>query len=179
MGQVYTTSEVGRYGIRKAIEKLKAEVSIEDYLRAHDVEVRRDRARCIVHGGDNPQSFSINPEKQLWHCFSCGESGDLIDLCELVERHADVWTAVVSLAMRYGIALPEKPVQWRRWADEKGRRRAELTKVRTRLYQRRLLRFFREDLEGISDLEERREETRRVYADLWHLARLCAERRAN
>ena len=172
-----TNFDSGCYGARKAIEKLKAEVSIEDYLRAHGVEVRRNRARCIVHDGDNPTSFSIDPERQLWHCFSCGEGGDLINLCEAVERHADRWTAVVSLAIQYNIALPEKPEKWRKWADEKGVRRHMLRRIRTRHYQRRLLRLFKPELDGIADPEERKQEAQRIYMDLYYLALRCAIQR--
>ncbi len=173
--QEYTTTE--RYSLRRAIEVLKAEISIEDYLHDHSVEVRCNRARCVVHGGDNPTSFSINPEKQLWYCFSCGEGGDLIDLVEAVEKHADTWTAVVSLAMRYSVALPEKPKKWREWVDEKAMRREMVRRIRTRHYQRRLLRLFKEELDGIEDGAERREETRRIYADLYYLALRCALQR--
>ncbi len=173
-----TTTE--RYSLRRAIEVLKASIAIETYAAEH-TELRQVgkelRGRCPIHNGDNPTSFSINPAEQVFHCFSCGEGGDLIDLCEAVERHADTWTAVVSLAMHYNITLPEKSERWHRWQDEKARRRAELTRIRTRLYQRRLLRLFKEELDGIEDGAERREETRRIYADLYYLALRCALQR--
>ncbi len=165
--RVYTTSEIGRYGVHKAIEAVKAEASIEGYLRDHGVEVRQNRARCLVHGGDNPTSFSIDPERQRWHCFACGESGDLIDLCEAVEKHADTWTAVVSLAIRYDIRLPEKPERWRKWQDQKAQIRDFNERIR---HERRLRRWFRlfhrDDLAAIADPEERRIETERCWREL-------------
>jgi len=112
-----------RHSIRAAIAKLKREISIEESLDARGVELRHGRARCIVHGGDNPQSFSVDPERQLWHCFSCQDGGDLIDLCEVVERHADTWTAIVSLAQQFNVELPRKSDRWHEWQDEKGKRR--------------------------------------------------------
>ena len=162
--QGYTSTE--RYSLRRAIEVLKAEISIEDYLHDHGVEVRRNRARCVVHGGDNPTSFSINPEKQLWHCFSCGEGGDLIDLCEAVEKHADTWTAVVSLAMRYSVALPEKSERWRRRQDEKEQLRRRLEEVRAAHYQRHFFAFFKDDLAAVEDPAEREVAAKEIWRDL-------------
>jgi hypothetical protein len=41
---------------------------------------RRDEwwAPCPLHEDKTP-SFSANRTKQVWHCFSCGKGGDLID----------------------------------------------------------------------------------------------------
>jgi hypothetical protein len=36
-------------------------------------------ARCPLHG-DNKPSLRLNPAKNLWHCFPCGEGGDGIRL---------------------------------------------------------------------------------------------------
>ncbi len=163
--QEYTTTE--RHALRSPIEAVKAVASIENYLRVHGVEVRHGRARCIVHGGDNPSSFSIDSERQLWYCFSCNEGGDLIDLCEAVEKHADTWTAVISLAMRYDIKLPEKTEKWRKWQDQKAEIRDFNERIR---HERRLRRWFRifhrDDLATIGDPEERRAETERCWREL-------------
>jgi DNA primase len=163
--QKYTTTE--RHALRSPIKVVQAEVSIEDYLHDQGVGVRRNRARCLVHGGDNPTSFSIDPERQRWHCFACGESGDLIDLCELVERHADTWTAVVSLAMRFDVQLPEKSEKWRKWQNQKAEIRDFNERIR---HERRIRRWFRlyhrDDLRSIANPEERRAETERCWREL-------------
>ncbi len=170
MGQVYTTSELGRHGFRKAIEAIKEAVPIETYAAEH-TELRQAgkelRGRCLIHGGDNPTSFCVNTERQRFRCFSCGERGDLIDLCEAIERHVDPWTAVVSLAMRYNVALPEKPESWRRWQDQKAEIRAFNEQIRRRRRLRRWFRIFhRDDLAAIADPEERRIETERCWREL-------------
>ncbi len=173
----FTSFERQRYSIRKAAAKLKSEITIEDYLRGHGAEVRRNRARCIVHGGDNPYSFSINPERQLWHCFSCQDGGDLIDLCEVVERHADTWTAIVSLAQQFNVELPRRSDEWHEWQDEKGRRRKMLRAAICASYQRRFFRLFSGDLEMIEDPHEREDEARLLWESLYPLAFSCAEGR--
>ncbi len=40
--------------------------------------------RCPFHADKTP-SFSVSEEKGLFHCFGCGESGDVIRFIELVE----------------------------------------------------------------------------------------------
>lgn len=43
------------------------------------------RGRCPFHGGKNPSAFSVSEEKGKFHCFACGESGDVIRFVELIE----------------------------------------------------------------------------------------------
>ena len=40
------------------------------------------RACCKVHGGNNPSAFTYSLEKHMWHCHSCGEGGDAVQLVE-------------------------------------------------------------------------------------------------
>jgi DNA primase len=140
---VNATSERQRYSIRAAAAKLKEAISLERYLAARGVEVsRHGRARCLAHGGSNPTSFSIDSEQQLWNCFSCGHGGDLIVLCELVEKHADTFTAVLSLAQQFNVELPQRPPRWHHWQDQKSKVRAAVIKTVARRYQERLLRLY-------------------------------------
>jgi DNA primase len=61
--------------------------------------------RCPFHEERTP-SFSVNPERKLFHCFGCGVGGDVFKFLELHEKvgFAD---AVKLLAQRFGVALPE------------------------------------------------------------------------
>jgi DNA primase len=40
---------------------------------------------CPIHGGDNPNAFVVNLNKNLWYCFTgCNAGGDIVDLvCRL------------------------------------------------------------------------------------------------
>lgn len=174
---VYPDEDRQRYMFRKAIETIKDAVSIPDYLRTHGVEVKRNRARCIVHGGDNPESFSIDPERGLWHCFRCNEGGDVIELCELVERHLESWTATVSLAEQFGIDLPRRPERWHTWQNEKHRRRKMIRDALAAGYQRRYLRVYGGYLEHIEDPAEREAEARLLWNSLRPAAQAAAENR--
>lgn len=163
------TTECTPYGLRKAIEAVKEAVTIPEYLKAQGVELKHNRARCIVHGGSNPYSFSVNPDKQLWHCFACGSGGDLVDLVRTIEG-GELWEAMFSLAQRYSVELPQRPAGWREWQERKDKGREQLQYVIAKSYQRRFFRFFREELAAIPDPEERDAEALEVWRSLWPMA---------
>ena len=61
---------------------------------------------CCPFHNEKSASFSINPQKQFFHCFGCGESGDVI---KFLVQHTNVSfvDAVKELAMLSGIHIPE------------------------------------------------------------------------
>jgi len=74
------------------------------------VDLKRAGSRflglCPFHGEKTP-SFSVSPQHQVYHCFGCGESGDVFSF--LMKHHSlDFPTALKTLAARYNIELPEK-----------------------------------------------------------------------
>ncbi|WP_006787008.1 DNA primase [Thiorhodospira sibirica] len=62
-------------------------------------------ARCPFHTEKTP-SFSVNPAKQFYHCFGCGESGDAI---RFLMRHEGLAfrEAIESLATDAGMEIPQ------------------------------------------------------------------------
>jgi DNA primase len=77
------------------LERLKREVSIERLVEARGVELKRMgkdlRGRCPFHDDEDP-SFSVDPVRNVFHCFGCGAKGSVIDLVMHLEgvtfRHA-------------------------------------------------------------------------------------------
>ncbi len=59
---------------------------------------------CPFHAEKTP-SFSVNPDKQIFHCFGCGAGGDVFKFIELQEG-LNFPEAVRALAGRAGISLP-------------------------------------------------------------------------
>jgi DNA primase len=61
---------------------------------------------CPFHSEKTP-SFMINEEKQIFHCFGCGEGGDVFAFLMKV-AHLSFPQAIEELAKRYGVKLPSK-----------------------------------------------------------------------
>lgn len=180
-----TTREATRspVTIRHQARVLKEAVPIEDYaatlttLKGSGCNLR---GRCPIHQGDNPTSFSVNTEKQVFYCHACQARGDVIDLCEYVEKHADKWMAIVSLAMQYDLELPRRSETWHKWTGEKTKIRDTVQKHLATVYQRRLTRVYSPlVLLGGETPEEELKALDELAAALWPACYEMAGRRVN
>jgi len=61
---------------------------------------------CPFHAEKTP-SFSVNPEKQIFHCFGCGQGGNVVTFLMSHEKLGFV-EAIRLLAKRANIRLPHK-----------------------------------------------------------------------
>ena len=61
---------------------------------------------CPFHPEKKP-SFSVSPDKQVYHCFGCGEGGNVIGFLMAHEK-TGFYEAIKTLAKRAGISLPKK-----------------------------------------------------------------------
>ncbi len=174
VGEIFADPDPG-YMFKKAIEAVKAAVPVEQVAAEYgEFELKgagRLEGRCVAPDHeDRSPSLSIYTQSGRIHCYGCGLDGDVVDLERVAGRHLEAWTAMRALADRYGVELPRRSERWHVWSVEKGRRRDALREVRARLYQRRMFRMFREDLQAIADPAEREEEARKLFADLFPLA---------
>ncbi|WP_419174514.1 DNA primase [Desulfosediminicola sp.] len=75
------------------------------------VDLKKSGARylglCPFHGEKTP-SFSVHSGQQFFHCFGCGESGDVFSFM-MKYHNLDFPSALKELAAKYSIALPERP----------------------------------------------------------------------
>lgn len=60
---------------------------------------------CPFHNEKTP-SFSVNEEKGFYHCFGCGEHGDIISFV-MKSENMDFRAAIAELANQAGLKLPE------------------------------------------------------------------------
>lgn len=71
--------------------------------------------RCPFHNEKTP-SFSVSPDKQIYHCFGCGEGGNVINFIMQHER-LDFISSVKLLADRVNIHIETEPGEPRKKDD--------------------------------------------------------------
>lgn len=89
------------------IEEIKNSNDIVDIISQY-VNLKRSGRNffglCPFHKEKSP-SFSVSPDKQIFHCFGCGAGGNVIHFISKIEN-ADFKEAIGILANRAGIELP-------------------------------------------------------------------------
>ncbi len=61
---------------------------------------------CPFHSEKTP-SFSVSPDKQIYHCFGCGKGGGVINFIMEIEN-LSFQDAVAFLARRANMAMPQE-----------------------------------------------------------------------
>ena len=89
-----------------AVRQVKERLSIQDVVSGY-VKLERAggtlRARCPFHAEKTP-SFFVSAERGTYHCFGCGEGGDIFTIVEKMEG-LDFKGALKVLAERAGVQL--------------------------------------------------------------------------
>jgi len=74
-------------------------------------------ACCPFHGEKTP-SFNVSENKQFYHCFGCGVSGNAINFLREYE-HLDFIDAVEELAERIGLEVPKTIINQKQTSAQK------------------------------------------------------------
>ncbi|MGZ5514700.1 MAG: DNA primase [Candidatus Aminicenantales bacterium] len=125
------------------IDQVRQASSIVEVASQYTTLKRRGRkwvGLCPFHTEKTP-SFTIDEEKQLYHCFGCGVGGDIFSL--LMERENLTFPeALKSLAERYHVPLPAQQ-----------RVRPEVLKLEEKLFKinELALGYFRKNLVGTGE----------------------------
>ena len=90
-------------------ERIREATDIVDLVSEHVQLVKKGRnysGLCPFHDEKSP-SFSVDPDRQFYHCFGCGVGGDVFKFIQEIDRVTFV-EAVKFLAERAGVSLPER-----------------------------------------------------------------------
>ena len=111
---------------------------IGDYIKLKKAGAQNYSGLCPFHGEKTP-SFSVHATRQFYHCFGCGESGDVFSFVQKIEN-ITFPEAVRLVAQKLGIALPKTTYSSPAEAKE-AKLRAQLLDI-----QERAAAFFQECL---------------------------------
>lgn len=104
-------TEEGALGTRITDETIETLRNVADIAQVVSERVTLKRAGrrltglCPFHVEKTP-SFSVDPEKQMYHCFGCGAGGDIFSFV-MQSEGLSFPEAVKSLADRFGVPLAE------------------------------------------------------------------------
>lgn len=117
------------------IAKICDENDIIDYVSQY-VQLKKSgrdySGLCPFHNEKTP-SFHVSQEKQLFHCFGCGASGNLVQFVMRTEN-LDFVDALRQLADRAGIIIPENDDDFSDELHEKKKKILEMNKIAARFF---------------------------------------------
>ena len=99
-------AKIVRYS-EELIEEVRNSNDIVDVISQYVVLKRSGRnffGLCPFHKEKSP-SFSVSPDRQIFHCFGCGAGGNVIHFLQKIEN-IDFRDTMELLADRAGIVLP-------------------------------------------------------------------------
>jgi len=92
---------------QQTIENIKNKVSLSQYIsRYADVKHKRgsDYVCCCPFHDEKTPSFYIHDDKQFFHCFGCGVSGDIFKFVSLYD-HLSWYESIIKIADEIGEEL--------------------------------------------------------------------------
>jgi DNA primase len=117
---------IAKSTIQELTDRIDAVQVIGNYVR---LEQRGGRymGLCPFHTEKTP-SFSVNPEKKLYHCFGCGKGGTVIGFVMDMDKLTFAET-VETLAKRYGVPVAYESSLSRSDAEARPARRDQMAEL--------------------------------------------------
>ena len=92
-----------RYPLDEIREKCDLVEIVSAYVALQKKSGRNFLGLCPFHNEKTP-SFNVNPERQVWKCFGCGEGGDVFKFIQKIENMTFP-QAVEHLAKKVGVEI--------------------------------------------------------------------------
>ena len=132
---------------REKIDDVRERTNIVEVVKRH-VELKRAgtgswKGLCPFHSEKTP-SFHVNETRHYFHCFGCGEKGDVIGFLEKVEQRSFM-EVLQDLASAAGVELETRPLTP---AEKTARREAESERERMFRVMETAAQFFEEQYAG-------------------------------
>ena len=89
--------------IAEVREKVRIDEVISTYVTLRNAGGGSQKGLCPFHDEKSP-SFHVTPARQFWHCFGCGEGGDIFTFLMKIDGLSFV-EAVERMAEKYGVPL--------------------------------------------------------------------------
>lgn len=120
-------------------ERSRIEDIVGEQVTLKPAGVGSMKGLCPFHDEKSP-SFHVRPQVGRWHCFGCGEGGDVISFVQKMDG-LGFTEAVEYLASKIGLQLRYEEGSERKPEDQPGRRQRllEAHRVATQYYQEQLL----------------------------------------
>ena len=103
------------------LQDIKDRLNIADVISGY-IQIKKAgvnfKAPCPFHHEKSP-SLVVSPQKQIWHCFGCGEGGDVFGFVMKYEN-LDFKETLKILADKAGVKLPSYRPENKQQQDEKG-----------------------------------------------------------
>ncbi|MBD2176881.1 DNA primase [Pseudanabaena sp. FACHB-1998] len=98
------------------------------------------RGACPFHNGTNATALTVNPSRQMYHCFNCGAAGGAVKFLMEIDKRSFT-DVVLDLAKRYNVPIqtvePEKAKEIQRQISHRDRL-YEVMALTTSFYQHAL-----------------------------------------
>lgn len=120
---------IRREDVAAVRERARIEEVVGEHVTLKPAGVGSMKGLCPFHDERSP-SFHVRPQVGLWHCFGCGEGGDVISFLQKIDG-LGFTEAVEHLAGRVGLQLRYEEGGATRPGEEPGRRQRLLEAHRT------------------------------------------------
>lgn len=98
-----SSGRIRREDIDQVRDRARLEEVVSEHVTLRTAGIGSMKGLCPFHDEKTP-SFHIRPQLGHWHCFGCGEGGDVFAFVQKI-NHLSFVEAVEMLAGRYGVQL--------------------------------------------------------------------------